>query len=83
MSSTPADVFCVIDPSTDTKERELLTASDVATRLGCSPFSVYRWISSGQLAAVRLGENGTYRVTEDALARFLRPAHTTDERSTT
>lgn len=65
---------------TDVKERELLTASDVASRLGCNVFTVYRAINRGELEAVRLGENGTYRVTEDALARFLRPAN---ERSTT
>jgi excisionase family DNA binding protein len=66
---------------TDAKERELLTASDVATRLGCSPFTVYRAIASGQLAARRLGVNGTYRISETDLESFLRPACTEPKRS--
>jgi len=62
----------------------LLAPCEVAHRLRCSPVTVYRAISRGELEARRLGENGSLRVSEDALERFLRPAYApTDEAART
>jgi excisionase family DNA binding protein len=59
----------------DTNE-QLLSVSDVAQALNCDRQSVIRWIQSGQLAAIRLGDGqlARYRVTRSALAQFLVPA---------
>jgi excisionase family DNA binding protein len=57
--------------------RELpLTPADVAKRLGVSEVSVRRWVLEGKLEGVRLGDGqlARYRVSEDALDRFVRPA---------
>ncbi len=51
----------------------LMAPAEVAKRLRCSRVSVYRAIDRGELEAVRLGENGSLRVSEAALERFLRP----------
>ena len=49
------------------------TPRQVAQQLQCSPSTIYRAIHSGQLEAVRLGEHGSLRIREDAIARFVRP----------
>jgi excisionase family DNA binding protein len=52
----------------------LLAPKEAAVKLRCSVKTVYKAIHAGQLAAVRLGENGSLRVTEAALRESLRPA---------
>ena len=49
---------------------ELLTAQEVATKLKVKINTVYRWINTGQLPAVRAGE--LWRVYETELEAFLR-----------
>lgn len=57
-------------------QRELLTVDEIAVRLAVHRATVYRAIDRGELQARRLGENGSYRVTEAALEAFLRPVRT-------
>jgi excisionase family DNA binding protein len=47
----------------------LLSVAQVAARLRVSRMSVYRMIRSARLPAVRVGH--TYRISKDALARYL------------
>ena len=52
-----------------------LSPSEVALRLGLSRSTVYRYIQSGALPALRLGRDGTtLRVRADALEGWLVPA---------
>jgi excisionase family DNA binding protein len=53
-----------------------LTPADIAKRLGVSEVSVRRWVLEGKLEGIRLGDGqlARYRVSEDALDRFVRPA---------
>lgn len=44
---------------------------EVATRFRVSRAAVYKWIESGEIAAMRLGK-GNYRITEDDVQRFER-----------
>ena len=59
-------------------KRNLLTVSEVARRLACSPNQVRALISAGRLTALDLGVLGLRRqsrVSEEELARFIqRPA---------
>ena len=48
---------------------ELLTAQEVATKLKVKINTVYRWINTGKLPAVRAGE--LWRVYETELEAFL------------
>ena len=41
--------------------------------------TVRRAIHNGELEALTLGERGRYRISRDALERFLRPANPTEE----
>lgn len=50
----------------------LLTVDEVAARLRCHAHTVRRWIWSGKLSAVKVGD--LVRVPESALAHLLRPA---------
>lgn len=52
---------------------------EAAAALGVHESTVRRAIHSGQLEALTLGEHGRYRISADALERFLRPATTTEE----
>jgi excisionase family DNA binding protein len=56
------------------KEWELLTVGETAAVLKCSTATVYRAIERGQLEARRLGQSGPFRVTDDAINRYLLPA---------
>ncbi len=49
---------------------ELLTVSEVATRLRVSNMTVYRLIKAGELRAIRVGKN--YRVRRSHLEAYLR-----------
>ena len=51
----------------------LLTVPEVARALRCSPASVYRRVSDGQLEARRVGETGPLRFEPEAVERLLRP----------
>jgi excisionase family DNA binding protein len=53
----------------------LLTARDVAERLGVSPATVLRWTRQGELPAIKL-PGGTLRYTDDALANWLKARQT-------
>ena len=52
---------------------KLLTVPEVARVLWCSPASVYRRVSDGQLEARRIGESGPLRFEPEAVERLLRP----------
>jgi excisionase family DNA binding protein len=49
-----------------------LTVEDVAKRLNVHPDSVRRWIRNRELYAINLGGPAGYRITEAALADFIR-----------
>jgi len=48
---------------------KLLTVQDVAHIMGVKAKTVYRWIKSGELEAVKIGR--LLRITEAALQRFI------------
>lgn len=58
----------------------LLTAAEAARAVNASPRSIRRWIAAGALEAVRLGpgDAANYRIPEDALEKFIRPARPTE-----
>ena len=47
----------------------LLTVGEVAATMRVSNMTVYRFIKSGQLAAIRVGKN--YRIRESEMDRYL------------
>jgi excisionase family DNA binding protein len=51
--------------------RTLLSPAEVAQILGLHRASVYRRINSGELPAIRLGEDGPLRVRSDQLEDWL------------
>ena len=51
----------------------LLSVGEVAERLGVHRATVYRYVHEGELPALRLGEDGPYRVRSDVLERWLVP----------
>lgn len=55
-------------------EKHGLAPKDIAERLKVSVWTVYRWIERDEIEAVDVGTDGraSYRVTETALAEFLR-----------
>jgi excisionase family DNA binding protein len=58
----------------------LLSAREVATRLGCSPFTVRRLARDGEIPAVRFGEHGHLRfVAEDVDALIERRRRKRDD----
>ncbi len=50
---------------------ELLTVAKVAERLKVQPLTVRRWLKSGDLAGIQLGDRAGWRISEDDLDRFL------------
>jgi excisionase family DNA binding protein len=53
---------------------EFLSPAEVARRLAVHRATVYRWIHTGELPAVRLGQGGTtLRVRADTLDAWLSP----------
>ena len=60
-------------PRTHAFDKGLLHVKEAAAELDVHPSTIRRAIHGGELEAVRLGTRGGYRVTRDALERFLRP----------
>src|SRR5215207_2305773 len=50
---------------------EYLTVSEVAKRLKVTPLTVRRWLNSGSLAGIQLGDRAGWRITETDLQAFL------------
>ena len=50
---------------------EYLTVSDVADRLKVQPLTVRRWLKSGSLVGIQLGDRAGWRIAEDDLEAFL------------
>ena len=50
---------------------EYLTVSEVAKRLKVTPLTVRRWLNSGSLAGIQLGDRAGWRITEADLQAFL------------
>ena len=50
---------------------ELLTVAEVAERLKVQPLTIRRWLKSGELAGIQLGDRAGWRISEDDLGRFL------------
>ncbi len=53
---------------------ELLHVKEAAKALSVTPRTVRKAIASGELRALRLGENGRYRIRSSDLDDFLRVA---------
>lgn len=49
--------------------REIMTPKQVADYLQLHPITIYRYISEGRLAAVKIG--GRYRIRREAVERLL------------
>ncbi len=56
------------------QERPLMYVSEAAAEIRVSETTIRRAIASGELRALRLGENGRYRVRREDLDDFLRVA---------
>jgi excisionase family DNA binding protein len=50
---------------------ELLTVAEVAERLRVQPLTVRRWLKSGDLVGVQLGDRAGWRIAEEDLRAFL------------
>ncbi len=50
---------------------EYLTVSEIAERLKVQPLTVRRWLNSGDLVGIQLGDRAGWRITEDDLRAFL------------
>ena len=53
-------------------KRRALTVPEAAASVGVSRATIYRWITSGQLASVKIG--GIRRVTPEAIDTMLKEA---------
>jgi excisionase family DNA binding protein len=56
---------------TDTTQPKLMSPAEVAAVLGVTRATVYRKIHTGELPAVRLGDDGPLRVDAGALEEWL------------
>src|SRR5919106_557172 len=67
--------------NTPYKQKDLLSAEDVASYLGVGPITVYRWCKEGRLQCIKLGKH--WRIRREALEDFLkqreRPAKLSEE----
>ena len=52
------------------KQKELLSAEEVADYLGVGPVTVYRWCKEGRLQGIKLGKH--WRIRREALEDFLK-----------
>ena len=50
---------------------EYLTVAEVAERLKVTPLTVRRWLNSGQLVGVQLGDRAGWRIAESDLRAFI------------
>ena len=50
---------------------EYLTVSEIAERLKVQPLTVRRWLNSGALTGIQLGDRAGWRITEEDLREFL------------
>ena len=48
----------------------MLKVNEVAERLRVKPLTVYRWIKSGKLVAIKI--DGILRIEDEAYAQFIR-----------
>lgn len=55
----------------DKRKETRITVAEAARRLGCTRQHVYNLISSGEIAAVRLGLRNGLRVPEGEVDRFV------------
>jgi len=55
---------------TPNKQKELLSAEEVADYLGVGPVTVYRWCKEGRLQGIKLGKY--WRIRREALENFLK-----------
>jgi excisionase family DNA binding protein len=51
---------------------ELLTVSEVAERLRVTPLTIRRWLKSGDLVGIQLGDRAGWRISQDDLNNFLK-----------
>jgi excisionase family DNA binding protein len=51
---------------------ELLTVNEVSERLRVTPLTIRRWLKSGDLVGIQLGDRAGWRISEDDLNNFLR-----------
>jgi len=49
----------------------MLTFAEVCQRLRITPKTLRKLINAGEIAAVRVGGNGAYRISHQALADYL------------
>lgn len=55
------------------EEREvqkIYSCAEVAKRFGVTTKTVWRWIQEGRLKAIRIGDNGNYRIKQEHLDEF-------------
>src|SRR5829696_6706232 len=64
--------------NTPYKQKDLLSAEDVARYFGVGQITVYRWCKEGRLQCIKVGKH--WRIRREALEDFLRQH---EERSTT
>ena len=63
---------------THAHDKQLLHIKEAAAELDVHPSTLRRRIHHGDLEAVRLGPGGRYRISRDALKRFLHPVTRTE-----
>jgi excisionase family DNA binding protein len=59
--------------TSETARPNLFTVREASSELRCSRASVYRAVHDGRLSARRLGEDGSLRISAEALDEFLVP----------
>ena len=53
--------------------------SDVAKALDLSRQTVWQWVKDGRVKAVRLSDNGVYRIPQSEVDRLTRPVNEKDQ----
>lgn len=52
---------------------EFYTVKEVAEKLKVNIYTVYKWVQSGRLEAMRFNGSDEYRITNEALDKFMKP----------